>query len=490
MKETEKKEKKIRKEQDQTKDIAPIFNNYINNKIMENSIIIPEKPGLKKNPEEKSYSNDIKNYENYFSPCEQYSINSSFDKSRDQTSIDSGFIDKPTLNDNSSTIYEIDKNYMNLASVIINKCSIDFSVDKNNNQNLIKIDNVTIGNYNLNIAVDKLENFMNISMKFNDSGDEKLENCYRLSKFIGEFKQRIIKEFINDYELQLQLELTNNPETDNDGIYDIDALYTFYEPWTNKKNSFSYREENILIYGTESNLQGFNFMMYDINQEKYRIPILQGNNNHNNKKELNPILKNNRFLNISQMNKDYKKIVEIGKEFGKECETEINMEKAFHKTFFIIKYAKIGNNKKPIEGSEFQTFLDNLMKLKNIGGKLLKNCYRIAKFIEKDFKERIENEFVNNYDLCLKLELKNTEQNNNNDIYNIHASYTFIDTFTNETKKYEEENVLINGTNSNLQGFNSFLHDINQENYRDFEDEDNNKFSGFICENTRDDNNQ
>ena len=364
----------------------------------------------------------------------------------------------------------------------MNKWSIEFSVRKNFDQNLIKIDNVTIGNHNLNIAVDKSKNLMKISMNLNNIDDELFENCYRLSKFIKEFMQRIIKEFINDYELQIKLELTKIDKVINDDFrYHINALYIFYEPWTNKKNLFSYKEENVLKYGTESNLQGFNLMMYDLNQEKYRNQIYKGNNNHNNKKEFN-----------CQMNKDYKKIVEITKEFVKICKIYIKVEKAlaFGQTYIIIEKAKIGYIKKQIEGSEFQTFLNNLMKMEKIGGKLLKNSYRIAKFIEKDFKERIKNEFVNNYDLFVKLELKNTEQNNNNDIYNIHASYTFIDIFTYETKKYEEENVLINGTNSNLQGFNSFLHYINQENYRDFEYEDNNKFSGFICENTRDDNNQ
>ena len=267
MKEIEKKEKKVRKEEEQTEeDAAPIFNNNINNKIMENSIIIPEKPGLKKTPEEKS--NDSKNNESNFSMSDQPTKISSFVKSKEKNKSYSGFIDKPTLDDNSSINNE---NNLNLAINILNKCSIDFSVHKNDNQNLIKMDHASIGDNNLNITVDKLEKFMNISMKFNDTDDEILENCYRLSKFIEEFKQRIIKEFINDYELQLKLELTKNSETYNDGIYDIDALYIFYEPWTNKE--FSYREENVLIYGTESNLQGFNFMVYDINQEKYRNPM-------------------------------------------------------------------------------------------------------------------------------------------------------------------------------------------------------------------------
>ena len=279
VKEIEKKEKKISKLEKKeieptTEEPAPIFNNYTNNEMVENNINIVEKPSLKKNPEDKSYINDSKNYETNYSTIDPSTkAFSTFDKSKDKTSIYSGFIDKPKLDDNSSINYEIDKNYIYLATSILNKCSIEFSVHKNLNKSIIKINNVSIGKDNLNLSVDKLENLMKISKNLNNIDDELLINFYRLAKFLEKFKQSIIKEFINDYELQLKLELTKNPETYNDGIYDIDALFTFYEPWTNKKNSFSYREENVLIYGTESNLQGFNFMMYDINQEKYRNPI-------------------------------------------------------------------------------------------------------------------------------------------------------------------------------------------------------------------------
>ena len=95
--------------------------------------------------------------------------------------------------------------------------------------------------------------------------------------------------------------------------------------------------------------------------------------------------------------------------------------------------------------------------------KLSENYLKLFNFL-KEFEERINNEFILNYNLKIKLDIRKEEQNNNNDsTYNISCYYTFYDPINNSPYIYKDENILINGNNSLNQGFQFMLYQINSE---------------------------
>ena len=88
----------------------------------------------------------------------------------------------------------------------------------------------------------------------------------------------------------------------------------------------------------------------------------------------------------------------------------------------------------------------------------------------KEIEERINNEFLLNYNLKIKLDIRKEDYNNNSDsTFNISCLYTFYDSINNSTYIYKDENILINGTNSLNQGFQFMLYQINSECYKNLE---------------------
>ncbi len=83
-------------------------------------------------------------------------------------------------------------------------------------------------------------------------------------------------------------------ENEND-IYNIPCIYSFYEPNTNKQ--YQYKEDNILINGINSKNQGFIDMLLTINDKYYINKNQQKNHIINNKLLLNNEIKNNSKIN-------------------------------------------------------------------------------------------------------------------------------------------------------------------------------------------------
>ena len=188
--------------------------------------------------------------------------------------------------------YIKDDNYINLAQGLLKRCYIELTVKKNGGENFITLDKVLMDSNNLTVIIDKFNNFCNTSICLQDTDDEIRLNSHKLVNFIQEFKKRIMNEFSSNYCLKLSLELENKDQLNDNNLYNIDAIYSFKDPI--KNNEFTYKEENVLIYGTDSNLQGFNFMMFDINQERYKFPMdidlindnFENKNNDNHKNEI------------------------------------------------------------------------------------------------------------------------------------------------------------------------------------------------------------
>ena len=341
-------------------------------------------------------------------------------------------------NDNSSinyiqhdeankSLFNIINPEINLAKLILDKCSIEFLDLKNieQNKNFIMVSNVQCGINNQRITVEELDNFLYASLNSENDDDKIVKNCYIMAKFIEDFIKRIEVGYKNNYPLQVKLELTNTQLDDNvDSIYHVDALYTFYKPYTNNVKSFSCGEENILVYGINSS--GFDYMMDFINHKNCINQIDEYNSN-----------------------KSYKK---IARGILNKCATKFRVDCYFGRTFIVIKSVTIGDNKEEIKVKEFENFLDFAMNFENRDEKIFKNIYKAAKLI-KDFKERIRELFVNESNSYLTLKLINTHKINNDNIYVIDASLKFCDYLTNEILNYEEKNVLLKDKNSIFSGF-------------------------------------
>lgn len=88
----------------------------------------------------------------------------------------------------------------------------------------------------------------------------------------------------------------------------------------------------------------------------------------------------------------------------------------------------------------------------------------------KEVEERINNEFLLNYKLKIKLDIRKDNNDNNSDsIYNFSCIYTFYDPINNSPYTYKDENILINSTNSLNQGFQHMIYNINSEFYKNLE---------------------
>ena len=107
-----------------------------------------------------------------------------------------------------------------------------------------------------NIEFNNIEQFIQNLNKLNESKEYEW-----FEDFTKEVENKIKTNF--DYSFQLELEIKIESKKKN-----FDAKFSFNDPIN--KNKYSYKEENININGTDSNLQGFNFLLRDINQDKYK----------------------------------------------------------------------------------------------------------------------------------------------------------------------------------------------------------------------------
>ena len=164
--------------------------------------------------------------------------------------------------------FKFKNNYYYLAQSILKGCEIYLSVKKLGDINYLTIIRVLIGLNKLTINVDKFRNYLKSSMEIKNNNDIFIDNSFNFANFITQFEERIVEEYKNNFEVNLKIKIENNNKFNSDNFFNLDALYTFYPPSNDKP--LEYKEENILLNGTESKLQGFNLMMIDLNQEKFK----------------------------------------------------------------------------------------------------------------------------------------------------------------------------------------------------------------------------
>ena len=156
----------------------------------------------------------------------------------------------------------------NLTFDILKKCSIKFHTNVKGEEPYIIYDEILCGEHNIKIDYIK---FLKNKYDFEhyQQRNELEENYLKLFYFLKEIENRIDNEFIFNYKLKIKLDIRKEDVKNNsDPTYNISCLYTFYDPINNLPHKF--KDENILINGTNSLNQGFQLMLYQINSEYYK----------------------------------------------------------------------------------------------------------------------------------------------------------------------------------------------------------------------------
>ena len=109
--------------------------------------------------------------------------------------------------------------------------------------------------------------------KYNKLEDETQileKNFKKFLEFLYGFKKQLEKDFKNKYNLILILHFyqNENNKKNSNSIFNINFKYYYYPP--NKNRLSSFKDENILINGLEGILQGYYFLISDINDSNYK----------------------------------------------------------------------------------------------------------------------------------------------------------------------------------------------------------------------------
>ena len=198
-------------------------------------------------------------------------------------------------------IMNISNDISNILYNILIFSSINITVEMENEKYYTSFEEITYGKKNnTKIDANKFKESLRIN-KESKKDDYLTKNCKLFIVFLDEFMSRIVNEYKNNFKLKIKLELEKE-EKNIDDIFNITCKYIFFEPINNKPHSFI--EENILINRTNSLTVGFQFLIYEINNECYGIhpqkndinlnnQVLIGINENSNKNSQNILIESN-----------------------------------------------------------------------------------------------------------------------------------------------------------------------------------------------------
>ena len=154
-----------------------------------------------------------------------------------------------------------------IAELILKESKLRFLTQKNGEEMTFIYDQNIIVNKNMVVEYKELNNCREYFLK-NKTETVLAKNFLKFMEFKNEFEDRIRNGFKYNYNLKMELafQRVDNKERGNE-FYDIQCKYNFYPPDNKYKDSFI--DENILMNKTESNLQGFLYLLNIINNEKY-----------------------------------------------------------------------------------------------------------------------------------------------------------------------------------------------------------------------------
>ena len=266
-----------------------------------------------------------------------------------KTSISTGLSDNNIIG--AAPLIQHNNMRDDILSKILKKCIIVLTYNKK--ESLLKYNKIYFSENNIEIAYDEF-----IKYKGNNNKNESSQNFQKLLDFLTEIENKIKNNFKYNYNLKFQLELKENKKdyknidkSDNDDkndnniekdfdesdIYDIDCEYIFFNPINNQP--IRYREENILINGTNSNEVGFFFFLNDINNPQFEnIENKENINNNLDNKQIQNNIKENDILN--KKNNNNNKIIE------KEEKNNENVRSGYESTMSATNFFNVQNLEK------------------------------------------------------------------------------------------------------------------------------------------------
>ena len=209
---------------------------------------------------QKPKENDNSKIENSNSLCDESTMSNTFDFF--QTSIDLKAAEPSFKQD-----LQIN-NKLDIPNFISKKfTAVLYSRMKGTEPYLI-YDEIQYGNNALEIDYNRFMKFKEDLFLTKGNNNKVYKNLKKFFEYLNEIEKRFIEEFENEYMIKIKLILIREEGKDNsNGIYNITAYYFFCEPSTQKL--LKYRDANVLINKTNTNLQGFQFMLYNMNCQKY-----------------------------------------------------------------------------------------------------------------------------------------------------------------------------------------------------------------------------
>ena len=161
---------------------------------------------------------------------------------------------------------------------ILKESKIKLHINNSREEPVIIYEEINIGINNIFLENNELQKCKEYFLK-NKIETVIAKSYLKLMEFIDEFENRIKTEFKYKYNLNIQLHFKRIGIDKNTGLYDIQCIYYFFSPDNNEIETF--KEENILK--TNSKLQGFLFLIEEINNEKYKdIKFVEENQNEIN----------------------------------------------------------------------------------------------------------------------------------------------------------------------------------------------------------------
>ena len=275
------------------------------NKVRINETIRPEKENQKNEIETPKDDNQEIKYENNLNIKlnEKNNIiiiprNQEKHKSTQYNIIETKKYEKQLLDFDAPSLFENDSKNDAIIFNFLNKCTILFHVNPNKKMSFI-YDNIYYGEHNIRIEFEQLMRYKSAYIKIKEE-NEISKNFILFLDFLNQIENEIKKEFLYNYNLKIKIETNKEQINNNDdpSIYNISCLYTYYEPFEN--NIKLYREENILINKTNSNLQGFQFMIYNINSIYIKMEYNELSTNY----QINQMNSKNKNIKESNLKKD------------------------------------------------------------------------------------------------------------------------------------------------------------------------------------------
>ena len=143
-----------------------------------------------------------------------------------------------------------------------------------------------------------------------------------------------------------------------------------------------------------------------------------------------------------------------------------------NKPEFSYSKIKYGKNEIEVSYDKFKGSIGNFKNKRQDKNKLIKNYKKLHSFLE-EFETRIKTEYKNNFNLRIELKFKDEKKDDEYGIKNISCLYIFYEPITNKIFIFREEDILNNGTNSNLTGFDFLKSRINSDIYKNVLKENN-----------------